>query len=499
MQSSSVVSRWIDKARDELRLRGPLSSDPTAQVLHSLLLALACWRILCFPLIVPFAFRPEGAGGLFGSLLLIDVVALHQLRRGSFASASLVYLCGHWLAYTALIVLTTGIAGRSTVFYLVLPISAAWLMGARPALLSAAVCLLSILIFAVAQELGVQFSGYFSSAAPVARWSETIVAMIITIVPVARILQILQDALTRSREAEQVLQQHRIGLEKLVHQRTAELEQARDEAQAASRAKTVFLATLSHQLRSPLNAILLLSDLASADLNITEEHCRDWQVIRRTSQHLLHLIDQVLDAARIESGQVNVENGRFDILDLLRGVSNLMRVRAEQKNLALLVEDPPNWPRLVYADEDKLRHVLINLVDNAIKYTERGQIILREYAAVVDTPTRVRLRFEIADTGIGISQHDQARIFEPFARIDTKAEGSGLGLAITRHYVELMGGNIYVDSALGQGSRFGLEVPVDVMEERSGDFTDASYISCGPSAQSAATWLGAGGRVDYTP
>jgi signal transduction histidine kinase len=265
MDQSSLVSRWIDRSRKQLRLQGPLARDPTAQVLHSLLLALACWRFLCFPLILPFALKTGGAAALFGGFLLIDLVALGQLRRGSFASASLVYLCGNWLAYTVLIFLTTGVAGRSTVFYLVLPISAAWLLGARPALLSAAVCLLSMLIFGVAQELGVQFSGYFSSAAPVPRWSETIVAMITTIVPVARILQILQEALAGSRETEQVLQEHRAGLEKLVQQRTAELEQARDEAQAASRAKTVFLATLGHQLRSPLNAILLLSDPASAD------------------------------------------------------------------------------------------------------------------------------------------------------------------------------------------------------------------------------------------
>ncbi len=479
MEPSLVVSRWMGKAQEELRLRGPLTSDPIAQVLHSLLLALACWRVLCFPLILPFAFRTGGAAALFGCFLLIDVFALACLRRGSFAVASLVYLCGHWLTYTVLIVLTTGITGRSTIFYLVLPISAAWLMGVRPALLSAGVCLLSILIFAVAHERGFEFWGYFSSAVPIARWSETIVTVIITIVPVAHVLHMLQDALARSRKAEQVLQEHRAGLEKVVRQRTAELEQATDVAQAASRAKTLFLATLSHQLRSPLNAILLLSELASTDPNIMDEHRQDWQIIHRGGKHLLNLIDQVLDAARIESGQVSLENVCFDIIDLLRGVIDLMRIRAERKNLALLVllvEESANCPRLVYADEDKLRHVLINLVDNAIKYTERGQVILREYAPVMDTPTRMRLRFEIADTGVGISQQDQERIFEPFARVDTKAEGSGLGLSITRHYIELMGGNIHVDSAPGQGSRFGLEVPVDLVEQKSANLPDPRSV-----------------------
>jgi signal transduction histidine kinase/ActR/RegA family two-component response regulator len=463
MISASAISGWFGKAEEALRLRGPLASNPSARVLHSLLLWLAGWRIASFALILPFATKRLGVALLFSFILAIDLAGIRWLRRNSLAPAALTFLTAHWLAYTIVIALSSGIHSRGMVMYLVLPISAAWLMGTIPALLSAGICLASTALVAVLQNSGVKFPDYFETAGIVC-WSETLVAAIIILVPVLRILQILQEALDKSRTAEQALEESRIGLEAMVQNRTAELEEARDQAQATSRAKTAFLATLSHQLRSPLNAILLLSEIASTDPHMSEEHCQDWRVIHRSGQHLLHLIDQVLDAARIEAGQVSLENVRFDLAALLQGVVDLMRVRAEQKNLLLRIERPGTAPQFVYGDQDKLRHVLINLIDNAIKYTEVGYVVLSQQSPVVEALSRVRLRFEIADTGIGIAHKDQERVFEPFMRVASAAEGVGLGLAITRQYVELMGGSIRVESVPGRGSRFFVEVPVGLAD-----------------------------------
>jgi len=462
--SASTVSGWFGKAERGLQLSGCLASNPSARVLYSLLLWLAGWRIVSFALILPFATKRPGTALLFAFLLAIDFVGLRWLRRDSFAPAAITFLSGHWLAYTVLVTLSSGIHSRGLLLYLELPISAAWLMGTIPALWSGAACLSSIALVAVLGNFGVQFPGYFATAGPIVRWSEAFVAAIIIVVPVMRILQILQGALDKSHTAEQALEESRIGLEAMVRKRTAELEEARDQAQAASRAKTAFLATLSHQLRSPLNAILLLSEMASTDPHMSEEHCQDWKVIHRSGQHLLHLIDQVLDAARIESGQVSLENVRFDLVALLQGVIDLMRVRAEQKSLSLRIESLGIAPQFVYSDQDKLRHILINLIDNAIKYTDVGYVALRQHPPVVDASSRIRLRFEIADTGIGIAQQDQERVFEPFMRVASAAEGTGLGLAITRQYVELMGGCIRVESVPGRGSRFFVEVPAGLAD-----------------------------------
>ena len=461
---ASRVSGLFGKAEQALQLRGSLANNPSARVLHSLLLWLAGWRIVSFALILPFATKQLGVALLFTFILAIDLAGIRWLRRDSLAPAALTFLSGHWLAYTVVITLSSGIHSRGMVMYLVLPISAAWLMGTIPALLSAGVCLASTALVALLENFGVKFPEYFRTAGTIVRWSETFVAVLIILVPVLRILQILQEALDKSRIAEQALEESRIGLEAIVQNRTTELEEARDQAQAASRAKTAFLATLSHQLRSPLNAILLLSEMASTDPHMSEEHCQDWRVIHRSGQHLLHLIDQVLDAARIEAGQVSLENVTFDLGALLQGVVDLMRVRAEQKNLLLRIERPGTAPQFVHGDQDKLRHVLINLIDNAIKYTEVGYIVLSQQSPVVEALSRIRLRFEIADTGIGIAQQDQARVFEPFMRVASAAEGAGLGLAITRQYVELMGGSIRVESVPGRGSRFFVEVPVGLAD-----------------------------------
>jgi signal transduction histidine kinase/CheY-like chemotaxis protein len=261
--------------------------------------------------------------------------------------------------------------------------------------------------------------------------------------------------------------QQQENLEELVRQRTTELVEARNRALAASGAKSVFLATVSHELRSPLNTILLLSHPDWTESHDLAECTGDLHVIRSSAEHLLHLIDDVLDSARIEAGQVTVENALLDLHELVHEVSDLLRMRAEQKSLDFSVEESAGLPRFIFGDAAKLRHALINLLDNAIKYSDDGRVALRVDSHGVDSSGRLMVTFEIADTGVGIALQDQARIFEPFTRLTNVAasRGTGLGLSITRQYVDMMGGRIRLESVLGRGSHFFVDLPVELAPE----------------------------------
>ncbi|MFH1807616.1 MAG: ATP-binding protein [Pseudomonadota bacterium] len=239
---------------------------------------------------------------------------------------------------------------------------------------------------------------------------------------------------------------------------------ARDQAEKANRAKSVFLASMSHELRTPLNAILGFSSLLRQDAAASEEQRHMLDLIHRSGGHLLGLINNVLDMAKIEAGRNALQATAFDLHALLGDVVELLRQRAEAAGLRLSLELAQQVPRVVLADAGKLRQVLINLVGNAVKYTARGRVTLRASSRPADAAGQVRLLLVVEDTGAGIAAEDQARIFEPFVQLGHHAarRGTGLGLTITRQFVELMGGRIRVDSAPGQGARFCVELPLQV-------------------------------------
>jgi signal transduction histidine kinase/ActR/RegA family two-component response regulator len=394
------------------------------------------------------------------------VTTLLLLRKNAVRTAGIVYLAGMWVGFTSIMALNGGLYNVALAVYVALAVSAAWLFGYGAALWTAGICATCMLVMAILQTKGVGPPRLLPGT-PWGMWMLAMESMLMGVVPVSLMLSSLRRALAQSRRAEAELKQHQQHLEELVQQRTVELVDARDQAQAASRAKSAFLATVSHELRSPLNTIILLSDPTCIDAD-TPDGCRhDLDMIQRSGKHLLHLINDVLDCAQIEAGRVVVENEPLDLRELIREVRELMLVRADEKSLDLLVEEMPGLPRFVEADGAKLRHVLINLMDNAIKYTDRGNVKLRVSAVTAASTNHLRLRFEIEDTGIGIAPPDQARIFQPFTRLGNLAarKGTGLGLSITHHYVKTLNGSIQVESALGKGSRFVVEVPVDLLEE----------------------------------
>jgi PAS domain S-box-containing protein len=243
---------------------------------------------------------------------------------------------------------------------------------------------------------------------------------------------------------------------------------AREAAEEASRAKSGFVANMSHEIRTPLNAILGFTQVLERDPFLTPQQAEHVRTISRSGTHLLHLINDILDMSRIEAGRVLVRKAPFCLHDLLDDLALMFRSRAHAKGLQLLEERDRSVPRSVVADEGKLRQVFINLLGNAVKFTQEGGIAVRVRAeAGQDQPGLIRLIAEVEDSGPGISPEDLEHIFDAFGQAEAglKAGGTGLGLAISRRFVEMMGGTLGVVSVPGKGSCFRFDVLVEPSED----------------------------------
>ena len=271
----------------------------------------------------------------------------------------------------------------------------------------------------------------------------------------------LKFSFARLDTANQELEQTNEELENRVEERTKELqvskekaEKARQTAEVANKAKSTFLANMSHELRTPLNAILGFTQIMQRDRTANQEQLENLAIINRSGEHLLALINDVLDMSKIEAGRIALNPHSFDLHRLLDTTQEMLEFKADAKGLELLFDRHPDVPQYIRTDERKLRQVLINLLNNALKFTDEGGVTLR---IKPDTANVYTLLFEIEDTGAGIAEAELDTLFEAFTQTETgrqSEEGTGLGLPISRKFVQLMGGDIAVSSQVGIGTVF---------------------------------------------
>jgi PAS domain S-box-containing protein len=249
-----------------------------------------------------------------------------------------------------------------------------------------------------------------------------------------------------------------------------ELQEARKAAEAASQAKSMFLSNMSHELRTPLNAILGFTQLMSHDRTLTNEYQQYLAIINRSGERLLGLINDILDLSKIESGQMLISQSDFDLKNLLNSIKDIFQVQAKSKAIELTIDCDPNLPQLIHTDEKRLYQVLVNLLGNAIKFTNQGTVQLRVKIQKTIAADRVQLLFEVEDTGFGIAAAEIGTLFKLFSQTESGNkfnQGTGLGLAISQKFIHLLGSQIQVQSILGHGSIFYFELDVNIPQSLS--------------------------------
>jgi signal transduction histidine kinase len=298
-------------------------------------------------------------------------------------------------------------------------------------------------------------------------------------------INIFQD-ITQRKEAENLLQNYNKTLEKQIKERTQELEKSKEAAEIANQAKSTFISNMSHELRTPLNAVLGFAQIISHGENLTPQQRKNIETILRSGEHLLNLINDILNLSKIEAEKLTFNPRNFDFHRLLNDLEEIFALKAKSKGLQLILQGLESIPQEVCTDQQKLRQVLINLLGNAIKFTERGSVTVRvsfdppqpplvKGETTSQPPTSQgdqggipSLIIEVEDTGAGIAPEEIGQIFEAFTQSETgkkTQEGTGLGLTISQNFIKIMGGEITVKSQVNQGTIFTVKIPVTEVKQ----------------------------------
>jgi PAS domain S-box-containing protein len=294
---------------------------------------------------------------------------------------------------------------------------------------------------------------YDNYAAPLERYFE-----VKAFQPAPRQFACIVADITHRKQAQAELEQHRHHLSELVQARTAELASAKEAAEAANRAKSVFLANMSHEIRTPLNAVIGFASILEQDATLPPRQQEKIHTIARSGQHLLALINDILDLSKIEAGRLSLNLSDFNLHLLLDDLTQVFTLRSEAKGLQMQLERETTVPIWIHGDESKLRQVFINLLGNALKFTPLGGKITLRAGANTES-----LWFEVEDTGMGISKVEQTLLFQAFQQAEAGQKhggGTGLGLNISQRLLHLMGGDIQLRDTLQQGCCFRVELPL---------------------------------------
>lgn len=277
----------------------------------------------------------------------------------------------------------------------------------------------------------------------------------------------LATANAKLKQQQDKIRRHRDELETRVQERTEELKKARDAAQSASKTKSDFLASMSHELRTPLNSIIGFTGIIKDGIvgPVNQEQTKQLNMVYGSAKHLLDLINDILDLSKVEAGKIQIRNQTFALSELLDEIHQLLQPQAMAKGITLNpIRTDPNCASIeLYTDRHKLRQILLNLLGNAIKFTEQGSV------GILVKRDETTLLLDVIDTGIGLREEEQEKIFDAFHQQQTsdtrQYEGTGLGLAISKRFIQIMGGSISVASVLGEGSTFTLRLPGAVKHE----------------------------------
>lgn len=403
---------------------------------RSRLMVAVGWTILTLAAVYAVFFFSMGS--LFGGLTLVMAVlaisvSILMLRiTGSLALASNLLILTYFTVLTLLACCLGGLGAPSLPWYSAAPAMALCMIGKRAAAAWLVPVLLAMTIFYGLASIGFSFPMDVTPSHNQLLWLISVAGLTLLVLCMA------------------------------IHYETTkrELERARIDAEAASRAKSEFLANMSHEIRTPMTAVLGFSDILMGKAT-DKEQLESISIIKRNGEYLIGVINDILDLSKIEAGKLEIEPLDVSIHQLVEEVASLMRVRADAKGLQLRIEFNGPIPQTIQTDPTRLRQILVNLVGNAIKFTEVGEVRLS--SRIVDANSNEpQLRFDVIDSGIGIAQDKITNLFQPFSQADTSTTrnfgGTGLGLAISQRLARKLGGDVAVTSCPGKGSTFALTV-----------------------------------------